>query len=167
MRFLTPFLLLGFVACSNPIFGVGIKDIDIDVSAAATTSGQVIYGTQSTFNRPTFAWTSTKLRGQASQKGFGAGTLRFNLYARSTPPQGCVPSNVCSNMSQAAFKINSTPLELKTDGSKTAFMLDDQNNAMRDALNAGTMTLGVEVLSGATVNSTVTLSDLVVDVTVL
>lgn len=165
-RFALPaaLLALAFSACSNPIFGVGISDVVLSVPLAATTGGQVIYGAQSEFNKPTFAYTSVKLRGNSSQQAAALGTLRVNLYARKDAP-ACAVS--CSANSQAAFKLNTAPLELKAGGAKTAFVLDDQNNALRDALNAGTMYLGVEVLSGATANATVTLSDLVADVTIL
>ena len=158
------------VACSNPIFGVGLNDVTLSVPAVGYSAGQVIYSSGSSkFNKPTIAFTSVKLRGSSSQTGTGLQTVKLFLYARTTAPNGagCTSTSVCSAASQDGFKLNSVELELKPDGSKMAFVVNDPNNTLRDGINAGEMWLGVGITAGATINSSVKLSELVADVTVL
>ena len=166
------FLILGalMVACSNPIFGVGINDVTLSVPAVGYSAGQVLYSSSSSkFDKPTIAFTGVKLRGNSSQTGVSLQTVKLFLYARTTAPSGagCTSSTVCSAASQDIFKLNSVEIELKPDGSKTAFVVNDPNGKLKDGINAGVMWFGVGITSGATFNSDVKLSELVADVTIL
>ena len=166
------FLILGaaLVACSNPIFGVGINDVTLSIPAVGYSAGQVIYSSSSSrFNQPTIAFTSVKLRGNSSQTGTALQSVKFFLYARTTAPTGagCTSSTICSDTSQESFKLNTVELELKLDGSKTAFVVNDPNGKLKDGINAGEMWLGVGITSGFSAASSVKLSELVADVTIL
>ena len=158
------------VACSNPIFGVGISDVTLSVPAVGYSAGQVIYSSGSSkFDKPTLAFTSVKLRGNSSQTGTGLLNVKFFLYARTTAPTGagCTSSTICSDTSQESFKLNTVELELKPDGSKTAFVVNDPSGKLKDGINAGEMWLGVGITSGFSAASSVKLSELVADVTIL
>ncbi len=166
------FLILGLlmVACSNPIFGVNMSDVTLSVPAVGYSAGQVLYSSGSSrFNKPTIAFTSVKLRGSSSQTGTGLQTVKLFLYARTTAPSGagCTSSIVCSAASQDSFKLNSVEIELKPDGSKTAFVVNDPNGKLKDGINAGELWFGVGITAGATFNSDVKLTELVADVTIL
>ena len=159
------------VACSNPIFGVNMNDVTLSVPAVGYSAGQVLYSSGSSkFNKPTIAFTSVKLRGNSSQTGASLQTVKLFLYARTTAPSGttgCTSTTVCSASSQEIFKLNSVEIELKPDGSRTAFVVNDPNNKLKDGINAGEMWFGVGITAGATFNSDVKLSELVADVTIL
>lgn len=160
------------VACSNPIFGVNIQDISANVPAATSTSGQVVYPFNgATFNQPTIAFTSVKLRGNSSATALSISTVKMYLYARKDSPaadNNCTSSAgvyICSASSQV--RITSALVIFKADGGKTAFLVDDSSGKLKEAINAGTMWLGFEITEGFSANMTVKLSELVADVTIL
>ena len=168
------FLILSalLVACSNPIFGVSIQDISANIPAATSTGGQVVYPVSaSTFNQPTIAFTSVKLRGNSSASALSLSTVKMYLYARKDSPAtngDCTQSAgvyICPASSQV--KITSALVTFKADGAKTPFVVDDSSGKLKEAINAGTMWLGFEITEGFSANMTVKLSELVADVTIL
>ena len=152
---------------------MNIQDISASVPAATSTGGQVVYPFDATtFNKPTIAFTSVKLRGNSSATALSISTVKMYLYARKDSPatdtNNCNSSAgvyLCSASSQV--RITSALVTFKADGSKTAFLIDDSSGKLKEAINAGTMWLGFEITEGFSANMTVKLSELVADVTIL
>jgi hypothetical protein len=156
--------------CSNPIFPVNLEEVSFSVTSLVNTNGKVLYPTDAnTFTRPTIAFSSVKLRGSSSATGgVTPMTVKLLLYARTTQPSSCPQSAGMYMCDKAGEKsLNTVPITLKSDGSSTVFQVDDPNGALKEGINNGKFWLGVEVTEGASVLPTITLSNLIADVTVL
>jgi hypothetical protein len=157
------------VGCSNPVFPVNLKEVSFSVTSLVNTNGKVLYPTDaSTFTKPTLAFSGVKLRGSSSATGgVTPMTVKLLLYARTIQPS-CPQSAGMYMCDKAGEKsLNTVPITLKSDGSSSAFQVDDPNGALKEGINAGKFWLGVEVTEGASLLPTITLSNLIADVTVL
>ncbi len=161
------------VGCSNPIFNVNMTNVSLNVVALTNTSQKIVYPTSaSQFNKPTLAFSSVKLRGNSSaSSGLTVQTVKLFLYSRTTDPKDDAACTSSAGMYLCSVdplaKLNTVEITLQSDGSKTSFNVNDPNSALKNGINAGKLWLGVEVTQGASLNPTISLTDLVADVTVL
>jgi hypothetical protein len=166
-------LPVALLACSNPVFPVNMSNVEVQVTSLTQMNEKVIYTQPSTFSKPTIAFSGVTLRGNSSATvGVTPQTVKLFLYARTTDPQAdatnCASSGsltLCGTASEA--KLNSVAITLPSDGTRTAFEVNDPSGALKNGINAGKLWLGIEVTEGVSFLPTITLSQAIANVTML
>ncbi len=168
MTVLTAVLFLS--ACSGSPFQANLDSLEVTVPASLPTFGKVIYPAKAAmFQNSPVGFNTVSLVGNAAATNVLA-NVKANLYARTSDPvgtAGCSSESgvvICNAADQT--KISPQSLTLASDGSKTAFKLEDKNGVLKAAVTAGKVWIGIEIQEGASINSKVKLSELVASLTV-
>ena len=157
-------------ACSGAPLQANLDSLEVTVPASLPTFGKVIYPTKAAmFQNSPVSFNSVSLVGNAAATNVLA-NVKANLYARTVDPvgvSGCSQEAgvvICNAADQT--KITTQSLTLASDGSKTPFKLEDKNGVLKAAVTAGKVWIGIEIESGASINSKIKLSELVASLTV-
>jgi hypothetical protein len=157
-------------ACSGSTLQANLDPLEVTVPASLPTLGKVIYPAKAAmFQNSPVSFNTVSLVGNAAATNVFA-SVKANLYARTSDPAtaaGCSQEAgvvICNAADQT--KISPQSLTLASDGSKTAFKLEDKDGVLKAAVTAGKVWIGIEIESGAGLNSKVKLSELVASLTV-
>ena len=168
MTLLTAVLTLS--ACSGSPLQANLDSLEVTVPASLPTFGKVIYPAKAAmFQNSPVGFNTVSLVGNAAATNVLA-NVKANLYARTSDPvgtAGCSSESgvvICNAADQT--KISPQSLTLASDGSKTAFKLEDKDGVLKAAVTAGKVWIGIEIQEGASINSKVKLSELVASLTV-
>lgn len=171
MTVLTSLTVVLFLnACSGAPLQVNLDSLEVTVPASVPTFGKVIYPAKSAmFQNSPVSFNTVSLVGNAAATNVFA-SVKANLYARTSDPVGSAGCSqeagmvICNAADQ--IKISTQSLTLASDGSKTAFKLEDKDGVLKAAVAAGKVWIGIEIQEGASINSKVKLSELVASLTV-
>ena len=157
-------------ACSGSPLQANLDSLEVTVPASVPTFGKVIYPAKAAmFQSSPVGFNTVSLVGNAAATNVLA-NVKANVYARTVDPvgvSGCSQEAgvvICNAADQT--KISTQSLMLASDGSKTAFKLEDKNGVLKAAVTAGKVWIGIEVESGASINSKIKLSELMASLTV-
>jgi hypothetical protein len=158
-------------ACSSAPVTVPVDPFEFTLPAALPTLGQVVYpAVSATFQKSPVGFSSVTFTGSAAASNVIA-AVKANIYARTTEPSECnkVTVNttsvyVCDATAQT--KVSSQAITLATDGSKTAFKLEDNKGVLKEAMTSGKLWVGLEFTEGLAVNSKVKFSEMVASLAV-
>ena len=163
-------LSTGLNACSGSPLQANLESLEVTVPASLPTFGKVIYPTKAAmFQNSPLSFNTVSLVGNAAATNVFA-SVKANLYARTVDPVGASGCSqeagvvICNAADQ--IKISPQSLTLASDGSKTPFKLEDKDGVLKAAVTAGKVWIGIEIESGASVNSKIKLSELVASLTV-
>jgi hypothetical protein len=161
---------LALSACAGAPLQVNLDALEVTVPASLPTLGKVIYPAKAAaFQSSPVSFNTVSLVGNAAATNVFA-SVKANLYARTLDPAsaaGCSQESgvvICDAPGQT--KISTSSLTLASNGSKTAFKLEDKDGVLKAAVTAGKVWIGIEVQEGASINSKLKLSELVASVTV-
>jgi hypothetical protein len=159
-------------ACSSAPATVPIDPLEFTLPAALPTLGQVIFPAASaSFQKSPVSFTTVSLTGNAAATNVLL-AVKANIYARTTDPStDCTKVTVdttsvyiCSASTQT--KVSSQSITLASDGSKTAFKLEDNNGVLKEAMTGGKLWVGLEFAEGLAANSKVKFSEMVASLAV-
>ena len=157
-------------ACSGSPLQANLESLEVTVPASLPTFGKVIYPAKAAmFQNSPVSFNTVSLVGNAAATNVLA-NVKANLYARTSDPVGASGCSqeagvvICNAADQ--IKISPQSLTLASDGSKTAFKLEDKDGVLKAAVTAGKVWIGIEIQEGASFNSKVKLSELTASLTV-
>jgi hypothetical protein len=163
---------LALSACSSAPATIPIDPLEFTLPAALPTLGQVIYPAASaSFQKSPLSFSAVSLTGNAAATNVIL-AVKANIYARTTDPStDCTQVSVsttsvyvCSASTQT--KVSSQSITLASDGSKTAFKLEDNKGVLKDAMTGGKFWVGLEFTEGLAANSKVKFSEMVASLAV-
>lgn len=158
-------------ACSSAPVTVPVDPFEFTLPAALPTLGQVVYpAVSATFQKSPVGFSSVSFTGNAAASNVLL-AVKANIYARTTEPTDCTKVTVSTTSvyvcsASAQTKVSSQAITLATDGSKTAFKLEDNKSVLKEAMTGGKLWVGLEFTEGLAANSNVKFSDMVASLAV-
>jgi hypothetical protein len=162
---------LALNACSSAPVTVPVDPFEFTLPAALPTLGQVVYpAVSATFQKSPVGFSAVTFTGNAAASNVLL-AVKANIYARTTEPSDCTKVTVSTTSvyvcsASAQTKVSSQAITLATDGSKTAFKLEDNKGVLKEAMTGGKLWVGLEFTEGLAANSNVKFSDMVASLAV-
>jgi hypothetical protein len=162
---------LALNACSSAPVTVPVDPFEFTLPAALPTLNKVVFPASSaTFQKSPVGFSAVSFTGKAAATNI-LFAVKANIYARTTDPSDCQSVTVgttslyiCDAATQT--KVSSQAITLATDGSKTAFKLEDNKGVLKEAMTSGKLWVGLELTEGAALNANVKFSDMVASLAV-
>jgi hypothetical protein len=158
-------------ACSSAPVTVPVDPFEFTLPAALPTLGQVVYpAVSASFQKSPVGFSSVSFTGNAAASNVLL-AVKANIYARTSEPSDCqkVTVNTTSVYICAAgtqTKVSSQAITLASDGSKSAFKLEDNKGVLKEAMTSGKLWVGLEFTEGLGANSNVKFSEMLASLAV-
>ncbi len=160
-RILPMLALMLVAACKEMPIQIPIPDQSFSFAGAVMTAGKVAFPKTAATFKPPITLGSVGLSGQIAITP--SVNLTVKIYARSVAPTGCTDAGqlwLCDAVSE-------TPISNDIVFSGTAQPFTLSGTSLTNGINKGELWLGIEVKSGATLNSTANLTNLLASIAIL